>query len=293
MKILITGATGFIGSRLIRYLTSKNHNIVGLSRTTQNHEIKKISLTDKKKLNNFFKKNKFDVVIHLGSTLIENKPSQIFEENSISLINLLDCCRLNNIKKFIFASTHMIYETSHYLPIDENHPINPKGNYAITKLINENICKMYSSSYSLNIIILRIASVYGEGQSKNFLIPTLMKNCIKNNTMIIHKYKNGYQLMDLIHVNDVCKAINLACKSKIKFDIFNIASGSSMTALKIAQIFTEINSKYKIKNKIIRKNTNHFVYDMSKAKNKLKFKAQIQPSRQIIEPWFNRFINEQ
>jgi len=287
MKILITGAAGFIGTELMKYFESRKHEIFGISRTINKNKIKKMELNDKIKLDNYFKKNKFDIVIHLSSTLKNDNPIHIFQENSIPLITLLECCRLNKIKKFIFASSHMVYGNTNYVPIDENHPKNPKMNYGMMKLINENICKMYSTNYELNTIILRITSVYGKGQSDNLLIPVLMRNCLDKNEMIIHEYTNGFQLMDLIHVNDVCRAIDLACNSKIKFDIFNIATGNNVTALNIAKIFLKINDKYKIKIKKINRNTNHFVYDISKARKKLSFKAKIQPSEKIIKPWYN------
>jgi len=287
MRILITGATGFIGNNLMEYFESKKNIIFGISRSKTNKKIKNISLDDKTKLNNYFKKNKFDVVIHLGSTLNDDNPKTIFDENISSLITLLECCRINKIKKFIFASSHIVYGDTNYLPIDEIHHTNPKNNYGIMKLINENICKMYSMNYNLEISILRISSVYGKGQSEKLIIPTLVRNYLLSKELNIHKYKNGFQSMDLIHVDDVCQAIESTCKLKNKFDIFNVATGNSITAMEIAKIFLKIDKMSKIKIKKINQTTNHFFYDISKATKKLKFKPKIKVTEKMIKSWLD------
>ncbi len=287
MKILITGATGFIGNNLVEYLESKKYIVFGISRSKTDKKIKNISLDDETKLKNYFKKNKFDVVIHLSSTLNNDNPKTIFNENISSLITLLECCKINKIKKFIFASSHMVYGDTNYLPIDEVHHTNPKNNYGIMKLINENICKMYSINYNLDISILRISSVYGKGQSKKLLIPTLIRNYLFSKELNIHKYKNGFQSMDLIHIDDVCQAIEATCRLKDKFDIFNIATGDSITAMEIAKIFLKIDNTSKIKIKKINQTTNHFFYDISKARKKLKFKPKIKVTQKMIESWLD------
>ena len=77
MKILITGATGFIGNNLVEYLESKKYIVFGISRSKTDKKIKNISLDDETKLKNYFKKNKFDVVIHLSSTLNNDNPKTV------------------------------------------------------------------------------------------------------------------------------------------------------------------------------------------------------------------------
>ena len=290
MRILITGATGFIGTYLINHLNKKNHIVIGLSRKTNYKQIKKISIRSKAKLNDFFHKNKFDIVIHLDSVIKECKPLQTFEENCIPTINLLECCVENKIKKFIFASTHLVYGKTQYLPIDESHLQNPEKNYPLSKLIIENLCRMYSISYGLDVIILRISSVYGEGQLDNLVITNLMSSCIQDKHLTIHKYKNGFQLMDLVHVSDVCNAFELACNSKIKFGIFNVASGKAITALDIAKKLSNISGITKIKIKKINQHTNHFFYDISSIKTCLKFKPTIELNEKILKPWYNQYL---
>ena len=264
MKILVTGGSGFIGSRLIKYLNSKGHKVYPIARNeVKSKNVISTSLLDKSKLNSLFTKNKFDVVIHLAALIDDGKPSDIFNNNCQSTINLLECCKSNNIRKIVFTSTHAVYGATKYIPIDEKHPTTPITNYAISKLIAENINKMYSNSYKMNIVILRITSVYGPGQPSNYLIPKMINSCIKDKKIILHKYLNGYQVMDLIHVNDVCKSIDLACKANVKFGIYNIASGVPITVNDISQKLSKIIGIQKIILKKIPLDTNHFYYDIS------------------------------
>lgn len=283
MKILVTGVSGFIGAQLTKHLKSKGHVIYGISKNKiESKNMISLSLLDRSKLNLFFKRKKFDVVIHLAALLNNNDPVKMFQNNCEGTINLLECCRLNKTRKIVFASTHAVYGKTKYVPIDEDHPTTPMTNYAISKLIAENVCKMYFHSYGLNITILRITSVYGPGQPLQYLIPKMVTDCIKNKKMIIHKYLNGYQMMDLIHINDVCKAIELACKGDAKFGIYNIANGIPITVKDISEKLSKVMSIQNTCIKTIPKETNHFYYDTLNARNDLGFKAMMPLSEKTL-----------
>lgn len=272
MKILITGADGFIGKSLLEYLSKKNISVIGISRKISNKKLQKISLFNSKKLQSFINRNKFDAVIHLAASINEEDPDTMLKNNYITTLNLLNACK--STKKFIFTSSHAVYGKSEYLPIDEKHPKNSVTNYGLSKIICENLCKMFHNSYNLDMIILRLSSVYGKGQTSKTLIPTLISHSIKKEPIQLHQYKNGYQIMDLINIQDVCRVIYLAIKSKKSFGIYNIATENPITVKEIADEINKINPS-KIINKKISSNCNHFLYDTSKAKNELCFKSKI------------------
>jgi len=290
-KILVTGANGFIGSNLLKFLNKKKFFVTGLTNSSNNnHSVNSFSLLSRKKINQFFHEHDFDLVIHLGATLEELNSIDTFKENCQSTINLLNACIDTKVKKFIYASSHLVYGLSHYLPIDEDHPLSPITNYAVSKLINENFCKLLSQ-HGMNFVVLRISSVFGIDQKENFVIPRLMNSCIFDNELVVHKYKNGFQVMDLVHVSDVCSSIELACHSTHKFRVYNISSGKPVTSLEIAKYLKDLSNVNSIKIKKIKKNTNHFIYDISKAKRELKFKPKIQVSKKILKPWLDNFYN--
>ncbi len=275
MRILVTGSSGFIGSNLMRYLSKKNHDVYGLSRSQSTKTVTNIQLEKFQHLNKFFMKKKFDVVIHLAALINEQDPLKMFQNNCLATLNLLECCRLHGINKLVFASTHAVYGNTKYLPIDETHPLNPSTNYAISKIIAENLCKMFFLSYGIQVIILRISSVYGEGQAMNKMIPSMIENCINHKKILLHKYENGFQVMDLIHVQDVCKAIESACLSKIRYGIYNISNGKPITVEDISKMLASIFKTVKIDTTQVSKYANHFLYDASNAKKDLKFVSSI------------------
>lgn len=272
MKILITGADGFIGKNLLEYLSQKNISVIGISRKISNKKLQKISLFNTKKLQSFIIRNKFDTVVHLAASINEEDPDTMLKNNYITTLNLLNACK--SINKFIFTSSHAVYGKSEYLPIDEKHPKNSVTNYGLSKIICENLCKMFHFSYNLDMHILRLSSVYGKSQTSKTLIPTLISNSINNKSIQLHQYKNGYQIMDLINIQDVCHAIYLSIKSKKSFGIYNIATENPITVKEIVDEINKINPS-KITNKKISSNCNHFLYDTSKAKTELRFKSKI------------------
>lgn len=272
MKILITGADGFIGKNLLEYLSKKNFSVIGISRKISNEKLRKISLLNLKNLQTFINRNKFDVVIHLAASINEEDPNTMLKNNYISTLNLLNACKFT--KKFIFTSSHAVYGKSQYLLIDENHPTNSVTNYGLSKIICENLCKMFHYSYNLDTFILRLSSVYGKGQPSKTLIPTLISHSLNKESIMLHQYKNGYQIMDMINIQDVCQAIYRSIKSKKSFGIYNIATGNPITVKEIADEIIKINPSKTIIKKVSR-NCNHFLYDTSKAKTDLQFESKI------------------
>lgn len=287
-KILITGATGFIGSHLFDLLLSQGYNVFGISNSYTKKSISKISLLNEQKLNSFFKKNKFDVVIHLASIIEHKNPLKILHTNFSCTMNVLQSCLKNNVSTFIFASSHAVYGKTNYLPIDEEHPTIPQTSYGITKLMEENLCRLFNNYFHLNTIILRITSVYGEDQKKTKLIPNLILNSFNDKKITLHKYKNGFQIMDIIHVDDVCNAILCSIKSKQNFGIYNIGTNTSITVKDIASNIQKINHS-KIIVKDIDNQTNHFTYDTKKANKFLKFSSKIKFEKKF-QSIYNKII---
>lgn len=282
VRILVTGSSGFIGSNLMQYLSKKNHQVYGLSRK-QSTKTNAIQLGDFQQLNNFFTNKKIDAVVHLAALIDEKDPLTMFQNNCITTLNLLECCRLHGINKFVFASTHAVYGNTKYLPIDETHPLNPSTNYALSKIIAENLCKMFFLSNGIQTIILRISSTYGEGQSSNKMIPNMIENCMNQKKVFLHKYTNGFQVMDLIHVKDVCRAIEYACLSKVRFGIYNISSGKPTTVEDISKLLIPIFKTATFTTKRISKYANHFLYDLSNTKKDLKFIPSISLNEKTIQ----------
>src|SRR6266516_7820040 len=159
-KVLVTGSTGFVGNHLCRQLLELGITVVGSSSTRGKN---KLNVTD---MNQFHSVESSDVeaVVHLAAKTSVDRaskdPYQAYYTNIVGTLNVLEFCRLRNIKKFIFMSSY-VYGQPTYLPIDENHPVNPHSSYHKSKLIAEQICKYYSHDYSMDIVTLRPFLLYG------------------------------------------------------------------------------------------------------------------------------------
>lgn len=284
MKILLTGGTGFIGKNLVSFLNSKHISVDNLSREILRND-KKLDIFIKSKQSKM--KQNYDVLIHLAAEL-DNSSNKLIPVNVSLTKKLLQLCVKNKINRFIFTSSHLVYGKTDYLPIDEEHSTKPKTNYGKSKFLAENICKSYSKDFGLQISILRISSIFGFGQNEKYIIPRMFKDSLFKK-IILHKYTNGFQLMDLIHVDDVSKCILKFCKSE-KTGIFNLSSGVGMTAFDLAMIISRFVKECEIVVENKNEEINHFLYDVTKIQREINFKVKNKPDSKTLKPWFEKII---
>ncbi len=291
--VLITGGAGFIGSNIAKYFISQNdYNIIiidnlstGSFDNISNLNLKFIEcdILSKIKLEEIFSLNNIDYVIHQAAQSSVDKsledPSFNGEENIIGTINLLKLSVKYKIKKFIFASSASVYGIPQYLPIDEEHPLNPVSFYGISKQSAENYIKLFNKLYSLNFIILRYSNVYGNkdfaGENETNVISIFYKNLLNNNEIII--YGDGLQTRDFVFVKDIAIANYLSLKSNIKNEIFNVGSGEKTSVIEIYKILSNLLNKnisinYK-NNKI--GDINHSYFNINKIKRLLNWEPFI------------------
>ncbi len=223
-RILITGATGFIGSYLTKYFIKKGYQIIahGSSETTINN-LKKILEIDNINLNKieFWQQNfldidwsfpdfsKIDYVIHCAaaSTIREGtyeNYEKYFTTNVIATKLLAKKAYEVNIKHFIHLSSGMVFGITPSFPIIENTPKKPINVYGFTKLMGEIVLQSFGA-LGLKSTIIRPFSVYGKGHHN---IVSIIKNKITNDE-ILTIYGDGTQLRAFTHVNDFCEAVGI------------------------------------------------------------------------------------
>jgi len=259
--ILITGSRGFIGSHIQKKL-SKTFSIYHKKNNRMN-------LLDRKKILNM---KKVDFVIHAAAKTpgMNNLQLNDFHENNVlGTLNILDYCVKNDIKKLIYISS-FVYGKPQYNPIDEKHPINPHTGYTKSKFLAEELCRIYSKLYDLNIIVLRPFGIFGKSQKQGYLIPNLI-NSIQNKKKIIIINKKSKR--DFLFIDDFVNLIEKALKYDSKFEIFNVGSGKSFSFEEIIKkleklSFSEITVQYvEDKNSFIPK----IQANITKTKNFLKW----------------------
>ena len=264
-KWLVTGAAGFIGSNLVRYLLENNQTVIAIDNfsTGKKDNISKFP----KKLRKNFKFFQYDIrnfkqclkvtknvnfVLHnaaLGSVprSIKN-PKKTHDTNINGFLNILEASRINKVKKLVFASSSSVYGDSKNFPLKENDKLYPKNIYATSKVINEITAKSFSKNYNMKIFGLRFFTVYGEWGRPDMLLFKIFKNSLINKKLELNNNGNHYR--DFTYINDVVEILYLLMNKKLKksFDIFNICSNNPQSIKKIIHKFRDKISNLKIKN---------------------------------------------
>ena len=231
-NVLITGADGFIGSHLTKELLKNGANVNAL---VHSKEIRNLTSV-KDKINIIYGdiKNKecineiintdADYIFHLGSLNEQNDNHEdVIETNIIGTINVAEAAvKIKNLKKFIFISTSHIYNESENA-IKEDHKINLKSAYSMSKSASEKILHFYNNKENLPITILRLFPIYGPNKHNN-VISIFIKSALKNKDISING--DGNQLRDFTYVSDLMEVMLLIAKDEKSEKIINIGSGN-------------------------------------------------------------------
>jgi nucleoside-diphosphate-sugar epimerase len=243
VKILITGATGFIGTHLIKLLQGR-HEMILLSRrppdTLAENGIEWLGIDLSEPLDFSHLPDKIDVVIHLAQSRFyrqfPDKAGDIFDVNIQGTFRLLQYARHAKAESFIFASTGGVYG---YGPKKflETDPLNPNNFYGISKLIGENLLRAYEPFF--RSVIFRLFTVYGPGE-ENMLIPNLLEKVMTGETLTI-KGDSGLRI-NPIYVEDAVHAFDVALQQPIS-GIFNVAGDEVVTIRDLIEIVEEVVGK--------------------------------------------------
>lgn len=289
MKILVTGSSGFLASNVIYKLINKKKNFVYGVDKKKNKFFKNkrnfkefiMDLSKKKNVNKLFKllNNKIDIVFHSSAVQPIKKDDDFkkyLDGNFISTINILDACRINNIKKIVFSSSFSVYGKQKN-PITEKHKLEPANFYGLSKKLAEKILEYYSRVHNFKVITLRFDGIYGNRQNLPGFIITLSEFMKQNKNIEI--FNNGKLVRDYIYVNDASNAVCLAINNinNVNYRVYNIGGGQPNTSYLVANKVQKI---LKSKSKILISNKgnplrNHNIYmNIKKAQNELKFKPK-------------------
>jgi len=292
-KILITGATGFIGTHLIPELI-KNHKIVGISKnkikSSKNFTSSNVDITNE----NLKIKNKYTNIIHMAAysdvTYCNLNPIKCYELNVKATQKMLEIARKND-SNFIFLSSSHVYGNSEKQPILENSLCNPSTHYASSKRMSEILCETYAKTYGLDIQIARLFSVYGPKSPKSNLIFNIINQMINNSKIILG---NTYPKRDFIFISDVITGLIKILNSKKKgFQIYNLGSGKSISIEDLVKnCFTISNKKLKIVSSKEKRRENEIMNiqaNISKMKKEFNWKTEIS-LKKGLEITYNHYI---
>lgn len=273
-RVLVTGGTGFIGSHLVKRLNDLRATVGFLEKDGKRIDIRDWdSIKDSEDAN---------IVYHLAA--IANvpysfqNPRETLEVNIMGTLNILEFCRLKDIKKMIFTSSY-VYGSPQYLPIDEKHPLSPLNPYAESKVIGEELCRGYSRDYDIDCTVLRPFNIYGEGQRKGNLIPDIIRQLKKGKIEL----KDPEPKRDLLYIGDLIEGFVSAGKSDVSgFEIFNLGYGESYSVKDIVDKIIDIYGK-KIEVHYSKERRKHEIMDTVAGIDKAKKMLEWEPKVDISE----------
>ena len=263
MRILVTGGLGLIGHNVIPRLHAQGHIVVSVDIKTDYgilpkaeldylmaERIKKIpaevvnfdiDVCDARAIDLLCLSNQFDAILHLASfprqKVVNANPALGSRVMSEGLINLLESAQRHNVKKFVYASSSMVYGDFEN-DIDEDYPCNPQGQYGIMKLAGEWLVKDYARRTGMAYTMIRPSAVYGPLDVEDRVISKFVSNAIRGQTL---KVRGENELLDFTYVDDaadgICSALTLDIANN---RTYNITRGSSHTLYQAAKLAVEL-----------------------------------------------------
>ena len=307
--ILVTGGAGFIGSHLSERLLIegnkvlvidnfnsyydpeiKRNNVEEVKRTCiennislENYKVFEGDIRDNKFLKEVFSNN-IDSIMHLAAMAgvrpsIED-PSLYYDVNITGTVNLLERCRENNIKQFVFASSSSVYGNNEKVPFSEVDRVdNPISPYAATKKSGELLCHTYNHLFDMNIACLRFFTVYGPRQRPDLAINKFTTLILEDKE--IPFYGDGSTSRDYTFVEDIVtgivSSINYVNTDKKVFEIFNIGGDKTVSLIEMVETIEESLGKKAKLNKLPMQpgDVDRTCADISHSKNTIGYSPKI------------------
>lgn len=244
MKILVTGAAGFIGFYVSKKLAENGHTTIGLdnvndyydinlkydrlnelgiskakaldfnaiieSDTHSNFKFIRLNLEDKTELETLFATQNFDIVCHLAAQAgvrysLEN-PTAYINSNIVGFLNMLECCRNHHIKHLVYASSSSVYGSNTKIPFETTDPVDhPLSLYAATKKSNELMAHTYSHLYGFPTTGLRFFTVYGPWGRPDMAMFLFTEAMVQNKAVNI--YNHGNMERDFTYIDDIVEGV--------------------------------------------------------------------------------------
>ena len=225
---LVTGVAGFIGFHLARRLLQDGCQVVGIDNLNPYYEVTlkearleklkdepafslyKLDLSDREQLGDVFGGMGFDVVVNMAAQAgvrysIEN-PHAYVDSNLVGFVNLLECCRHQQVKHLVFASSSSVYGANTKMPFSVHHNVDhPVSLYAATKKANELMAHTYSHLYQLPCTGLRFFTVYGPWGRPDMALFLFTKAILEDRP--IHVFNNGKMQRDFTYIDDIIEGV--------------------------------------------------------------------------------------
>lgn len=286
-SILVTGAAGFIGFHLSGRLCKEGYSVTGIDnlndyydvnlkharlnqlKSLPDFEFHQLDLTDKKRVDDLFRKNNFTYVVNLaaqaGVRYSLTNPYAYLESNLHGFLNILEACRHHKTEHLIYASSSSVYGANKKMPFSVHHNVDhPISLYAASKKSNELMAHTYSALYNLPTTGLRFFTVYGPYGRPDMALFIFTKAILEGNP--IEVYNHGKMKRDFTYIDDIVEGITRlvpkvptgnkswngttpdAATSFAPYKLFNIGNNKPVELMRFIEVIEEKLGKKAIKN---------------------------------------------
>ena len=267
-KILITGAAGFIGYHLCKSLLEDGYEVLGIdnlndyydtnlkqARLEQLKQFKsfifnKVDIADRKSLTKSFQSFDPQKIVNLAAQpgvrySIEN-PYQYMDSNLVGFLNIIELCRNNKVKSFIYASSSSVYGGNKKMPYSVDDRVHqPLALYGATKRANELIAHSYSHLYGLHTTGLRYFTVYGSWYRPDMAMFIFTQKIVAGKPIPV--FNKGNMKRDFTYIDDIIKGTRSAIEKNYKCEIFNLGNSKSENLMDLIDIIeTNLGEKAQI-----------------------------------------------
>ncbi len=255
MKVLVTGADGFIGSHLVEMLLDEGHQVRALSQYNSfnywgwledvpKHEALEVVCGDVR--DPFFCKKitqDRDVVFHLAALIAipfsYDAPGSYFDTNVNGTLNMCQAAMEHGVKRFIHTSTSEVYGTAQYVPINEEHPIQAQSPYSASKISADALVTSYINSFDFPAVIARPFNTYGPRQSARAIIPTIITQIASGKKEI--QLGDTSPTRDFNFVKDTCLGfLHLMQAEEAVGEVVNIGSNYEISVADTLTLIKEL-----------------------------------------------------
>jgi len=287
VKLLVTGAAGFIGFHTARSLLQMGHEVVGLDNLNAYYDVElkaarlrmleqgdnfrftRTDITDRGAMQALFAREKFQRVVHLAAQAgvrysIQN-PHLYVQSNIAGFLEVIEGCRAHAVEHLVYASTSSVYGANTRMPFSERQCVDhPLTLYAATKKANELMAHSYSSLYGLPTTGLRFFTVYGPWGRPDMALFRFTKNILEG--LPIDVYYEGRHQRDFTYIDDVVEGVAAAVNhvaapdahwnsdapdpgtSRAPYRIYNIGNQRPVTLLRLIEVVEECLGRKAVRN---------------------------------------------
>ncbi len=318
-RVLVTGATGIVGSWLCQRLVAERANVVVLVRdwdpqsefvragTIQSCRVVQGALEDYASVERAISEQEVDTVIHLGAQALVGvalrSPLATFEANIRGTYNLLDATRVHRdlVKRIVVASSDKAYGDSDLLPYTEDMPLNGRHPYDVSKSCADLLALTYAETYGLPIAIARCGNIYGGGDLHwSRIVPGTIKAVLENRAPVLRS--DGTNIRDYIFVTDVVDAYlrlaELSGSEGVQGEAFNFSPQSRINVLEITRAILRLMGREDLQPIIqstARSEIQDQFLDASKANERLGWVPtyDLDAGLESTIPWYRAFLETQ